>query len=446
MGIVPVTAIPEAASAPAVDGNEGSDYTGEALDVGRKWEPGGNTRNCSPQGVDCGSAGANRTYAKVTRHGDDLYFFVHVIDDFQSYAVTPAECAGHWQADSVEFLIDPRGDASENARDTASTFKLGVFPFTDDPSGSNGNGPNGPCWERDADNHQGYSTGPLAATVEDAPNAPGVEVASTATWVGTNDTTTSHGYAGGGYDLEVKIPMADLPAAIDPDHIGLDVTPYDNDDNTAGTGSTVLRHTDVSTRLAWSTFGSVQSDPYRWGHATMPGYTPPAGRPTEAPAPILPGSNLSGGRSPQTIAQSARDGVPISGRVPAPKNDRIVQATARRGGAGTVELDLRASGSGTAQAFAWAGDVGQIPVFTTSCSPAADPPPDYGLSACSVADGDFPRWSPDMSGRLLGRRNDVAIHAGTQHVSIPVSSRAERVLVSFETAAGEVQALDVTPR
>src|SRR4029079_3006444 len=102
----------------------------------------------------------------------------------------------------------------------------------------------------------------------------------------------------GGYNLEVKIPMADLPAAVDPDHIGLDITPYDNDDNTAGTGSTVLRHTDVSTRLAWSTFGSVQSDPYRWAHATMPGYTPPSGRPTTASDPILPGSNLPGGKSP----------------------------------------------------------------------------------------------------------------------------------------------------
>ena len=36
---------------------------------------------------------------------------MHVTDDFQSYAVTPAECVGHWQADSVELLIDPRGNA-----------------------------------------------------------------------------------------------------------------------------------------------------------------------------------------------------------------------------------------------------------------------------------------------------------------------------------------------
>ena len=89
------------------------------------------------QGVDCGSSSApgtaGSTYAKVTRHGDDLYFLVHVKDDFQSYAVTPAECVAHWQADSVELLIDPRGNASERNRDTANTFKLAVFPYTNDP-------------------------------------------------------------------------------------------------------------------------------------------------------------------------------------------------------------------------------------------------------------------------------------------------------------------------
>ena len=159
MSIVPTTEIEAEAAAPDVDGSEGAgEYTGEELDVGRKWEPGGSTRNCDPQGVDCGAG----SIAKVSRFGDDLYFLVHVQDDFQSYAVKPAECVGHWQADSVELLIDPRGNASEQNRDTASTFKLGVFPYTNDPSGSNGNGPNGPCWSRDADNHQGYSTGPLA--------------------------------------------------------------------------------------------------------------------------------------------------------------------------------------------------------------------------------------------------------------------------------------------
>jgi hypothetical protein len=177
--VVPTTTVPKAAAAPTVDGKEGSgEYPGEALNVGTRWEG----TECAPAGVDCGTTGtvgdpATSTYAKVTHADDALYLFVHVRDDFQSYAVTPRECVAHWLADSVEILIDPRGNSSETNMETAATFKLGVFPFTNDPTGSNGNGPNGPCWSRDADNHQGYSTGPLAATVAQAPNAPGVEVA-----------------------------------------------------------------------------------------------------------------------------------------------------------------------------------------------------------------------------------------------------------------------------
>ena len=164
---------------------------------------------------------ANSTYAKVTRSGDDLYFFIHVKDDFQSYAVKPDECVAHWLADSVELIIDPRGNASQVLKDTANTFKLGIFPFTNDPGNTNGNGANGPCWSRDADNHQGFSTGPLAATVSDAPNAPGVIVKSTATWVGSNSTTVNHSYgAAGGYNLEVKIPMAVLPGRGRPEQHG----------------------------------------------------------------------------------------------------------------------------------------------------------------------------------------------------------------------------------
>ena len=57
-------------------------------------------------------------------------------------------------------------------------------------------------------------------------------------------------------------------------------------------------------------FGSVQSDPYRWGHATLAGYTPPAGRSTTTATPNVSHPNLDGVLSPQTIYQSATDGVP----------------------------------------------------------------------------------------------------------------------------------------
>jgi LmbE family N-acetylglucosaminyl deacetylase len=451
LSLVPTTTIPQAATAPAVDGVESAgEYSGPALDISRNWQGSA----CTPAGVDCGSSAAagdvNSTYAKVAWNSDTLYFFIHVRDDYQAYAVTPAECVSHWLSDSVEILIDPRGNGSQTLKDTATAFKLGVFPYTNDPTNSNGNGVNGACWERDADNHQGFATGPLAATVDSAPNAPGVVVKSTATWVGSNSTTVDHSYgAAGGYNLEVKIPMADLPSAVDPAHMGLNITPYDND-NTAAAGTTTLRHIDSSTRLAWSAFGSVQSDPYRWGHAVLAGYTPPAGRSTTPTPPNVSHPNLDGVDSPQTIAQSARNGVPISGRNPAPAGDSITIGNVILN-PGAASFDITATGPGSAHVYLWSGDKGQIPVFNTSCTLAADPPPDYGLTACATTDGSIPAWSPDMSGRVIRDLVVAVTGAGVKHVSVPLDAAAfakvaggdGSALVSFETPNDEVQAFDV---
>jgi LmbE family N-acetylglucosaminyl deacetylase len=445
MSLVPATAIAKASTTPVVDGTAApGEYAGPTLDLGRIWQ---GATGCTGTD-DCGvSATGQGSTAKVSWSGDALYFFIHIRDDYQSYAVTPEECVGHWQADSVEILLDPRGNSSQVLKDTANTFKLGIFPFTNDPTNRNGNGANGPCWSRDADNHQGYSTGPLASTVSDAPNAAGVQVASTASWVGSNETTTPHAYAGGGYDLEVKIPMADLPAAVDPAKLGLNITPYDND-NTAAAGTTTLRHIDNSTRLGWSALGSVQSDPYRWGQASLTGYVPPSDRPTTPTPPNVSNPNLNGMLSPQTIAQSARDGVPISGRVPAPAGNRLKVATATLNRS-SVDLDITSTGSGTARLFLWTGEVGAIPVYTTSCSLAADPAPDYGLTPCAVTDGGIPAWSPDMSGHVV-KQSTNPITEKTKHLSIQISAaqRARlvqdgRLLISYETAKDEVQAVDL---
>ncbi|MGW7685462.1 PIG-L family deacetylase [Kribbella sp. NPDC054772] len=422
--LVPTTVIPQAT--PVVDGKaEPGEYPGATLDLGRIWQ---GASTCT--GVDdCGvsSTGEGST-AKVSWSDDALYFFIHVRDDYQSYAVTPAECVGHWQADSVEILLDPRGTASQDLKDTANTFKLGIFPFSQ--SG-------GPCWERDADNHQGYSSGAL-----DTGNASGVQVASTAQWVGSNSTTVPHAYAGGGYDLEVKIPLADLPSAVDPSRLGLNITPYDNDDTSAA-GTTTLRHIDMSTRLGWSALGSVQSDPYRWGLATLPGYTPPADRPTTPAPPDVSNPNLNGALSPQTIAQSARNGVPISGRVPS--DDLKILSSALRGNA--VQLVTSSKGSGTARAFLTSGELGAIPVWTTSCT--SDPAPDYGFTPCAVTDGATPPWSPDMSGHLV-KQATQQVTRGVQNWTIPLTAAQRQqlrdrghLLVSYETTENEVQAFDI---
>jgi GlcNAc-PI de-N-acetylase/Carbohydrate family 9 binding domain-like len=472
LSLTPVTIIPQAPAAPTLNAAEGpGEYTGPALDLSRRWSGGGNCAAFPDCGTQAGTSPGdpNSTYAKVTWHEDNLYFFIHVKDDFQSYAVTPAECIAHWLADSVEILIDPRGNGSQLNLDTAAAFKLGIFPFTNDPSNFNGNGANGACWERDADNHQGYSTGPLAATIDDAPNAPGVQVVTSATWVGTNDTGTSHSYgAEGGYSLEVKIPLADLPSAIgptsspptgnaatntiDPSHLGLNITPYDEDD-TAAAGTTTLRHIDNSTRLAWSAdTGGVQADPFRWGHAYLAGYTPPAGRSTTPATPNVSHPNLDGVLSPQTIYQSAVDGVPISGRKPAPADDSIAVGKVKLSprAAGKLELEIDASGPGTAQIFLWTGDHGAIPVFLTSCAPATNPPPDYGFSACATTDGGIPPWSPDMSGRVVAHQTVTFAKQGKQKVKFSLDGAAwdklaadGSALISFETPNDEVQALFV---
>ncbi|MFI5711755.1 sugar-binding protein [Kribbella sp. NPDC051620] len=425
LSLVPATAVPQAAAAPVVDGvATPGEYDGPTLDIGRVWQG-----SCS----DANDCGAGST-AKVTWSDDALYFFIHVRDEYQSYAVTPQECVGHWQTDSVEILLDPRGNASQVLKDTANTFKLGIFPFTNDPANANG-----PCWERDADNHQGYSSGPLSIG-----NAPGVQVATTAKWVGSNETTTPHAYAGGGYDVEVKIPLSALPAAVDPARLGLNITPYDNDDTSAA-GTTTLRHIDMSTRTGWSAIGSVQSDPYRWGQATLTGYTPPADRPTTPAPPNVSNPNLNGALSPQTIAQSARNGVPISGRVPT-KDLKLLYADLGRA---SLELYTFARTPGTARLFLWTGAIGAIPVYTTSCSPAADPAPDYGLTPCAVTDGGYPPWSPDMSGHVV-KQTSQQLQSGVKHISIPLTKAQRtrlaadgRLLMSFETAQNKVQAFDV---
>jgi hypothetical protein len=158
--------------------------------------------------------------------------------------------------------------------------------------------------------------------------------------------------------------------------------------------------------------------------------------------------NLDGVLSPQTIYQSAVNGVPISGRDPAPANDSIAISKPKLNPA-KVELEIDATGPGTAHVFLWTGDHGAIPVFLTSCPLASDPPPDYGFTACATTDGGIPPWSPDMSGRVV-RDAIFQVTAGKQKVSIPLDRAAfaklaadGSALVSFETPNDEVQAFFV---
>ncbi|MQA95448.1 MAG: hypothetical protein GEV11_12645 [Streptosporangiales bacterium] len=295
--LVPVAEFPQAGAAPTVDGAAGEgEYTGPEIDLSRLWE-----------GEACASAADCSATGRVTWHGSDLYLLVDVKDDTMGTVLPREDCKRHWRTDSVEIAVDPRGD-SEN---TSTTFKTGIFPATAE---------GGPCFQRDADNHQG----PGEET------APGMTVASKVT-------------EGTGYTVETKIPGSVLPTAIDPDRLGLNVFVYDSD----------TRDKTGQTRIGWSTWGGVQGDPYRWGLVRLPGYTPPPGAPTEPPAPVMPSTAARSVDSPQSILQAARTGVPLAAGPAAPR-----AATGRISGRptvsdGSVTFTLASTGAGTAHVYVW---------------------------------------------------------------------------------------------
>ncbi|MEC3978990.1 sugar-binding protein [Amycolatopsis sp. H20-H5] len=253
--LVPSTTVPMAAVAPQIDGVAGSgEYPGPPLNVSSRWE-----------GTECASTQDCSATARLSWRDDTLYALVTVTDDklgTRLDAVT--DCKRHWRTDSIELTVDPRG-TSEN---TSTTFKLAALPVT-------AGGP--PCGVRDADNRQGAATGVRVASKVSSPY---------------------HGYS-----VEVAVPMSALPGAIDPAGVGLNVLVYDSDTQDK-TGKT---------RLGWSTWGGVQGDPYRWGRASLPGYTPPADRPVAPPAPVLPLEVLASVDSPQSIDQAVRTGFPLGG-------------------------------------------------------------------------------------------------------------------------------------
>ncbi|NLU74331.1 hypothetical protein HCC61_16875 [Streptomyces sp. HNM0575] len=253
----PSTTVPEVAVAPVLNGVEGEgEYPGPELRL-RHWE-----------GDEVPDADCSAT-AKLSRHGDDLFVLVTVVDDRAGTALGQDDAKRHWRTDSVEIALDPRGDGD----DTSTTFKTGIFPFTA--------GDGGPAAERDADNRQG----PAAKT------APGMRVAAKV------------GDPYRGYTVEARIPLGELPAAADPERFAVNVLVYDSDtDDKTG-----------QTRLAWSPFGSAQADPYVWGTARLEGYTPPADRPTDPADPEIPTEAARSEDSAASVAQARRTGVPLAG-------------------------------------------------------------------------------------------------------------------------------------
>jgi hypothetical protein len=259
---------------------------------------------------------------------DALYVLVEVTDDTLGTVLPLEDCKRHWRTDSVEITVDPRGTSSN----TSTTFKTGIFPTTTEGE---------PCFQRDADNHQG----PGAET------APGMEVAS----------VVNEPYDG--YTVEAKIPFDVLPDAVDPARMGLNVLVYDSDTQDK-TGQT---------RIGWSTFNGVQADPFRWALATLPGLTDAGSDPV---APIMTDTAALSIDSPQSIAQSAEDGVGLGGGPELPARTASVTSARLSDSGDEVQVRLRARTDGRANVFLWDGEgvAGSVSVEVESGRTTVDVP------------------------------------------------------------------------
>jgi hypothetical protein len=282
-----------------VDGvvSEG-EYTGEAIDLSRVWE-----------GDDPDSPQDASGSAQLAWDTDGLYIAVNVTDDTLGTVLPTLDAKRHWRTDSVEIAIDPLGTASN----TSSTFKVGIFPTTEEGT---------PAAYRDADAHQG----PVSDT------APNFLVAST-----LNEPYN-------GYVMETFIPFDAIPAPMDPEQGTLNIFIYDSDTQDK-TGQT---------RLGWSTWNGVQGDPYRWGALSLQGFPPAQTAVLEEP--IIPLDVAQSVNSPQSIAQSADDGVPLAGKAPVPDGEGVFVAGDATAAENGVSLNLESGSAGTAHLFVVGAD------------------------------------------------------------------------------------------
>lgn len=327
--IVPVTTVEEVSTTPELDGViADGEYPGQTLDLSRIWE-----------GDDLDSPADGGGTAHIAWGDDGIYVAVQVTDDTLGAEVSQDDAKRHWRTDSVEIAIDPRG----TAENTSSTFKVGIFPTTSD---------DGPAASRDADAWQG----PVSET------APGFRVAS----------KVSEPYTG--YVIETFIPFADLPADIDPDKATMNIFIYDSDTQDL-TGQT---------RLGWSTWGGVQGDPYRWGKTIFAGYTPPADARTVPAAPKMPLDAAHSADSPQSILQSAEDGVGLAGQASVPDGQGITVSGAPAIDGDTVTLSVATGSAGTVTLFDW-----QDGTFDANQATALDVTPggDNSVKVPRVGDG-----------------------------------------------------------
>jgi hypothetical protein len=225
MFVLPTLSIPQVAEVPTLDGDLSDMQSLPAHDI-------------SHLDLWSGAAeGAEDTGGQFHLGYDDanLYIGIRVIDQTVVCNIAPDNIRAHWRTDSVEVTIDPSGQS----QNTSTTFKSGIFPCTTEGFEARA--------ERDGDANQGV--------IEET--APGMEVASQPTE--------------NGYNLEMKIPWADMPSQPEPGStFGFNIMIYDGDQADAGPGADI-----GESRVGWaSVIGAQQVVPYVWPKVTLEQPTP----------------------------------------------------------------------------------------------------------------------------------------------------------------------------
>ncbi|MBO1030972.1 PIG-L family deacetylase [Tessaracoccus sp. SD287] len=301
LNLVPSHTSKRASSAPTINGvlSEG-EYPGAPIPVDTIWDgspAGGTTTSISGQ-------------AWLTHDASNLYVFLSVKDDIRGTILPIEDNKRQRRTDSVEIYVDPRGTAEH----TAQTLIAGIMPSMGSMTGPAGVG-------RDRDAYQG----------EAHITAPGMEVAVTMA-----DSEAAYT----GYDLEVKIPFAVLPDNIDPARMGFNILINDSD----------TQNKAAQRRVGWSTFSGVRADPWRWGQVSLEGLADAGPAPKD---PILPDIAARSVESPQSILQSAGDGVPLGGWSPTSRDLKIATVQRRRDALTAI---INGPGSGLARVYVWDGE------------------------------------------------------------------------------------------
>ena len=96
--------------------------------------------------------------------------------------------------------------------------------------------------------------------------------------------------------------------------------------------------------------------------------------------------------------------MPISGRDPVVAGNKVAISNVKLG-TDSLTMDVASTGAGTLNAYLWSGLEGEIPVFTTSCQFENESFLDYGLSACAITDGGYPRGARIRTGACRPARS-----------------------------------------